>query len=251
MKTPTAILASDVSYSWGKSLALKQLDLSIHEGELFGLLGPNGAGKTTLISLLAGLLKPKNGQLELFGQDVQHHTLDVRKQLGFVFQSLSLDRFMTVRQNLEFAGGLQGLSKVDVQTRIDHLDAEVQFKPWLEKPVSALSGGQKRLVDMMRALLHKPRVLILDEPTTALDPASKRRIWNSLRTLQKKEKITILIATHLMDEAQDCDRVAFLQHGIKKWEGTPAEALDEMPNQEMTSTRKVSLTDWFIWKLNP
>lgn len=251
MKPPIAISSTDVSYAWGKSLALSQFSLSVQDGELFGLLGPNGAGKTTLISLLAGLLTPATGQLVLLGLDVQQHTLDIRKQLGFVFQSLSLDRFMTVQQNLEFAGGLQGLSKADVLRRIDHLDSEVQFKPWLSKPVSALSGGQKRLIDIVRALLHQPRILILDEPTTALDPASKRLIWDSLRTLQKKENITILIATHLMDEAQDCDRVAFLQNGLKKWEGTPAEALDEMPDQQMTSTRKVSLTDWFIWKLKP
>ncbi len=248
---PTTISVQDVSYSWGASNALNQLDLSIHQGELFGLLGPNGAGKTTLISLLAGLLQPSEGKVELFGLDVQQHTLEIRKQMGFVFQSLSLDRFMTVIQNLEFSGGLQGLSKPTIQRRIDELEAEVQFKAWLHKPVASLSGGQKRLVDIVRALLHKPKILILDEPTTALDPASKRLIWDTLRILQAQEKITILIATHLMDEAHDCDRVAFLQDGVKKWEGTPEQALDEMPNQEMTHSRKVSLADWFIWKLKP
>ncbi|MDH4396818.1 MAG: ABC transporter ATP-binding protein [Limnobacter sp.] len=247
--SPTTILVQDVSYSWGASNALSKLDLSIRQGELFGLLGPNGAGKTTLISLLAGLLQPSEGKVELFGLDVQQHTIEIRKQMGFVFQSLSLDRFMTVIQNLEFSGGLQGLSKPDIHRRIDELEAEVQFKAWLHKPVAALSGGQKRLVDIVRALLHKPKILILDEPTTALDPASKRLIWDSLRILQTQEQITILIATHLMDEAQDCDRVAFLQNGIKEWEGTPEQALDEMPNQEMTYIRKASLADWFIWKL--
>lgn len=247
----TTISINNVSYAWGQSTALDKLQLSIHQGELFGLLGPNGAGKTTLISLLAGLLQPSEGILELFGLDVQHHTLPIRKQMGFVFQSVSLDRFMTVQQNLEFCGGLQGLSKPEIHQRINELEAEVQFKAWLNKPVAALSGGQRRLVDIVRALLHKPKILILDEPTTALDPASKRLIWDTLRILQTQEQITILIATHLMDEAQDCDRVAFLQNGVKKWEGTPEQALDEMPNQEMSHTRKVSLADWFIWKLKP
>lgn len=251
MKSPIAISARQISYAWGHSLALSGLELSIHEGELFGLLGPNGAGKTTLIGLLAGLLKPSQGSLELFGLDVQHHTLDIRRQMGFVFQSVSLDRFMTVQQNLEFAGGLQGLSKAAVQQRIEQLNTEVQFKALLNKPVAALSGGQKRLIDIVRALLHKPRILILDEPTTALDPASKRLIWDTVRLLQTQERITILIATHLMDEAEGCDRVAFLQNGQKRWEGTPLQALDEMPNQEMTHTRKASLADWFIWKLKP
>lgn len=241
---------SKVSYAWGASNALKDVSLTIQPGELFGLLGPNGAGKTTLISLLAGLLHPSQGNLKVMSMDIQQHALRIRAQLGFVFQSISLDRFMTVRQNLEFAAGLQGLSSGELSARLEELNTEVKFFNWLNKPVGALSGGQKRLVDIVRAMLHRPSLLILDEPTTALDPASKKAVWELLQHLQTREKLTILIATHLMDEAKDCNRVAFLQNGLLKWEGTPSQALDEMPNQEMTTSRQVTLSDWFIWKMN-
>lgn len=246
---PAVIQIDHLDFSWAGNPALKDLCLSIKAGDMFGLLGPNGSGKTTLICLLAGLLNAQAGRIDILGQDSIRHACEIRRQLGFVFQSLSLDRLMTVRQNLEFAGGLHGLSSQQVHLRIEELDSTLPLGDWLGKPLGSLSGGQKRLVDIARAMLHKPAILILDEPTTALDPASKQRVWATLKQLREQDKLTLWIATHLMDEAQDCDRVAFIQNGVKRWEGTPEEALDEMPNQDMQHIRKVNLSDWFIWKM--
>lgn len=216
---------------------------------MLGLLGPNGAGKTTLISLIAGLIAAKKGSLTLYGQTMEPGQNKLRKQLGFVFQSVSLDRFLSVQQNLEYAAGLQGLSKSRTAERLDFLDAQLGVGPLYRKPAGALSGGQKRLADIARAMLHNPAILILDEPTTALDPSAKQSLWNTLQKLKTDFGKSILVATHLMDEAQDCDRVAFLNKGRIHWEGTPEEALNEMPDQSLTHVRSVNLADWFVWKL--
>lgn len=241
--------ASHIGFSWAKKPVLRNIHFELHAGEMFGLLGPNGAGKTTLISLIAGLIAPAHGELTVLGNNTRSAADKARKNLGFVFQSVSLDRFMTVEQNLLFAAGLQGLSRAETLSRLNHLYTVFPIKDWLGKPAGSLSGGQKRLVDIARAMIHKPRILILDEPTSALDVPSKNKVWDTLKNLQQQEGLTILVATHLMDEASTCDRVGFLNQGELGWIGTPAQALDELPDQSVTSTRNVTLADWFVWKL--
>ncbi|HEY1058263.1 MAG TPA: ABC transporter ATP-binding protein [Limnobacter sp.] len=244
-----ALACRSLSYAWGQQTALQQVDFQIPKGHLVGLLGPNGAGKTTLISLIAGLLRPGNGNVELQGQDIGALGPAARGQLGFVFQSVSLDRFMCVTDNLRFAAGLQGMSAKACDQRVEALMELVPIAPLLNRTVAGLSGGQQRLVDIARALIHTPNVLILDEPTNALDVPSKDAVWRTLTRLQAEAGLTLLVATHRMDEAGSCDAVVFLNQGRVHWQGTPAQALQQMPAQCVTATRPVNLTDWFVWTL--
>ncbi len=248
--TTIRLHAQGLSFSWGERRALSNVSLDLNAGEMFGLLGPNGAGKTTLISLIAGLITPDQGELSVLGYSTRRAADLARKNLGFVFQSVSLDRFMTVEENLLFAAGLQGLNKMQAKANLAHLYTIFPIQAWLNRTVGSLSGGQKRLVDIARAMVHKPGVLILDEPTTALDVPSKNTVWQTLKTLQAIDGLTIFIATHLMDEASSCDRVGFLNQGELSWLGTPAQALDELPDQSVTSVRTATLADWFVWKMN-
>jgi len=248
--TTIRLHAQGLSFSWGERRALSNVSLDLNAGEMFGLLGPNGAGKTTLISLIAGLITPDQGELSVLGYSTRRAADLARKNLGFVFQSVSLDRFMTVEENLLFAAGLQGLNKTQAKANLAHLYTIFPIQAWLNRTVGSLSGGQKRLVDIARAMVHKPGVLILDEPTTALDVPSKNSVWQTLKTLQAIDGLTIFIATHLMDEASSCDRVGFLNQGELSWLGTPAQALDELPDQSVTSVRTATLADWFVWKMN-
>lgn len=242
--------AQNLRFSWGNGLALNKVSLDLKAGEMFGLLGPNGAGKTTLISLIAGLIQPDEGELSVLGYSTRRAADLARKNLGFVFQSVSLDRFMTVEENLLFAAGLQGLNRAQTRKNLAHLYTVFPIQAWLKRTVGSLSGGQKRLVDIARAMVHQPGVLILDEPTTALDVPSKNSVWQTLKTLQAMEGLTIFVATHLMDEANSCDRVGFLNKGELNWLGTPAQALDELPDESVTSVRTATLADWFVWKMN-
>lgn len=248
--TTTRLHARNLQFSWGNRLALNKVSLDLEAGEMFGLLGPNGAGKTTLISLIAGLIAPDEGELSVLGYSTRRAADLARKNLGFVFQSVSLDRFMTVEENLMFAAGLQGLNKAQAKTNLAHLFTIFPIQAWMYRTVGSLSGGQKRLVDIARAMVHQPGVLILDEPTTALDVPSKNTVWETLKTLQAVDGLTIFVATHLMDEASSCDRVGFLNKGELNWLGTPAQALDELPDQSVTSVRTATLADWFVWKMN-
>lgn len=246
---PPAIEVNCIHYNWGKQDTLNEVSFKLHDREMLGLLGPNGAGKTTLICLIAGLIAAKKGDLNIYGETMQPGQSKLRKQLGFVFQSVSLDPFLTVQQNLEYAAGLQGLSKARTTDRLAFLDEQLKIAPLFSQVTGTLSGGQKRLIDIARALLHNPNILILDEPTTALDPSTKQNLWNILKRLKTDFGKSILVATHLMDEAQDCDKVAFLNNGKIHWEGTPEQALNEMPDQRLTEMRRVNLADWFVWKL--
>lgn len=243
------LCAHKLGFSWGKHTALRDVSIRLEAGELFGLLGPNGAGKTTLISLIAGLILPAQGELSVLGHNTRRSAALARKNLGFVFQSVSLDRFMTVEDNLRFAAGLQGLSAEKTKLNLAHLYTVFPIQTLLKRPVASLSGGQKRLVDIARAMVHRPSLLILDEPTTALDVPSKNAVWETLKTLQAIDGLTILVATHLMDEASACDRVGFLEQGELTWTGTPSQALDELPDQSVTTVRTATLADWFVWKM--
>ena len=241
-----------ISFAYTDKPVLDGLDLTLSEGELLGLLGPNGAGKTTLLTLMAGLMQPQQGQIHIGGHHLATAPLLARSQLGLVFQSISLDRFMTVSENLLFAGGLQGLSRRAVQDRIQALSVELKLEPLLHKKVLALSGGQQRLVDITRALIHSPSVLLLDEPTHGLDVMARQQVWamlNQLRVLP--DGPSILVSTHLMDEASTCDRVCFLKQGRLVWTGTPREALAQLPHQPaQTVVPSQSLSDWFVWSMN-
>lgn len=246
--TAPAIELSNVSFQWADKSTLNDVSLRLEQGTMVGLLGSNGAGKTTLISLIAGLIAPKAGAVAIGDTSVRMNQAGTRRQLGFVFQSVSLDRFLTVKHNLEYAAGLQGLNAKHTADRIAELCELFPIETLLKRPAGALSGGQRRMVDIARAMVHNPAVLILDEPTTALDPHAKQQVWAQLVKLKVNMGKSILVATHLMDEAADCDEIALLTEGKVTWQGTPEEALNQLPDQSLTTTRKANLTDWFIWK---
>ena len=208
--------------------ALKGVSFTVHEGEIFGLLGPNGGGKSTTFHILSTYFTPTGGSAQLFGHDVVREPEKVRREIGIVFQSPGLDKKLTVRENLTHQGHLYGISGKPLQERIDAILARVGLSDRSHDIVETLSGGLKRRVEVAKGLLHKPKLLLLDEPSTGLDPGARRDLWDYLKELQKTEKMTIVVTTHLMEEAEKCDRVAILHEGSLVALGTPAALKQEI-----------------------
>jgi ABC-2 type transport system ATP-binding protein len=200
--------------SYGELLAVDSLDLNIQEGEIFGLLGPNGAGKTTTLSMLATLLKPTSGTARVNGYDVRKEPDKVRRSIGIVFQDPSSDDVLTGRENLYLHALMFGVPKAERASRIDHVLQLVDLKDRANDLVKKYSGGMRRRLELARGLLHNPRILFLDEPTLGLDPQTREHIWEYIENLVKAEKVSVIITTHYMDEAdQLCNRVAIIDHG--------------------------------------
>ena len=195
-------------------VAVDHIDLSIDEGEIFGLLGPNGAGKTTLLSMLATLLPLTEGAAQVNGFDVGQKPSSVRKSIGMVFQAPSSDEILTGWENLYLHALMYGVPKNLRRQRIDEVLQLVDLKDRANERVKTYSGGMRRRLELARGLLHKPKILFLDEPTLGLDPQTREHIWEYIERLSKEEKVTILITTHYMEEADSlCDRVAVIDHG--------------------------------------
>lgn len=195
-------------------VAVDHIDLEIEEGEIFGLLGPNGAGKTTLISMLATLVPPSEGTATVNGFDIIKKPGDVRKSIGMVFQTPSSDDLLTGRENLYLHSLLYGIPAEVRKRRIDDALNLVDLKDRENDRVKTYSGGMKRRLEIARGLIHKPKILYLDEPTLGLDPQTREHIWEYIERLAKDEKVTILMTTHYMDEADSlCDKVAIVDHG--------------------------------------
>ncbi|MBI4083984.1 MAG: ABC transporter ATP-binding protein [Candidatus Lambdaproteobacteria bacterium] len=194
-------------------VALDGISLAIETGELFGLLGPNGSGKSTLIRILATLLTPAHGSVTVAGLDAASRPDAVRRRLGVAFQSPGLDGKLTVEENLRFQGLLFGMRGLPLERRISELLERFAVAERRHEYVETLSGGLKRRVELAKALLHAPALLLLDEPSTGLDPAVRLEFWNTLAMLRQAEPLTVVVATHLMDEAERCDRVALIDHG--------------------------------------
>jgi ABC-2 type transport system ATP-binding protein len=203
--------------------ALQDVSFNVESGEIFGLLGPNGGGKTTTFHILSTLIPPTSGQALIFGRDVTQEPARVRQQLGVVFQAPSLDKKLTVHENIMHQGHLYGLSGAELVQRIRHVLERVKLWDRRDDRVQVLSGGLQRRVELAKGLLHHPGLLILDEPSTGLDPGARRDLWDYLRELQKEDRMTILLTTHLMEEAERCDRVAILSQGTLVGLGTPAD----------------------------
>ncbi|MGC8993421.1 MAG: ATP-binding cassette domain-containing protein [Candidatus Aenigmatarchaeota archaeon] len=203
-------------------VAVNNVNLKIKEGEIFGLLGPNGAGKTTFISMLCTLLKPTRGTAKVNGFDIVKQQNEVRKSIGIVFQDPSLDNRLTGRENLEMHAGLYGVPKSERKKRIDEVLKLVGLYERARELVRNYSGGMKRRLEIARALIHYPKVLFLDEPTLGLDPQTREHIWEYIKKLAERERITILLTTHYMEEADAlCDRVAIMDYGEIKVLDTP------------------------------
>jgi ABC-2 type transport system ATP-binding protein len=218
-----AVNIQSVSYQYGDRTALDDVSFSVASSSLFGVLGPNGSGKTTLFRILATLIPPRAGTARVFGLDTTRDAHAVRQRLGLVFQSPALDEKLTVRENLRFHGALYGLSGPSLHDRIDALLERFGVLDRADDAVDTLSGGLQRRADLARGLLHRPDVLLLDEPTTGLDPTARRTFWQTLGRLRSTEGTTMIVATHLMEEAERCDRVAILDEGLLVATGTPHE----------------------------
>ena len=221
--TAAAIEARGLGKDFGSIRALDRLDLDVRAGEFFGLLGPNGAGKTTTVHLLATLLAPTRGTARVVGHDVAQDDFAVRRAIGLVFQDTTLDRDLTVQENLRFAARLWNLPARLAVPRIDALVRQFGLGERRDDPVRTLSGGMRRAADLARGMLHEPRVLFLDEPTAGLDPRARRSLWELIRRLREASGLTVLLTTHYVEEAEPCDRVAVLDHGRLAALGTPAD----------------------------
>jgi ABC-2 type transport system ATP-binding protein len=208
------IKTSGITKRYKDLVAVDHIDLEIDEGEIFGLLGPNGAGKTTLISMLATLAPPTEGTASVNGFDIVKNPGSVRKSIGMVFQTPSSDDILTGRENLYLHSLLYGIPKGLRRQRIDEALELVDLKSRGNDRVKTYSGGMKRRLEIARGLIHRPKILYLDEPTLGLDPQTREHIWAYIERLSKEEKVTILMTTHYMDEADSlCDRVAIVDHG--------------------------------------
>jgi ABC-2 type transport system ATP-binding protein len=208
-----AVAVEELRHVYGDREALSGVSFSAARGEMFALLGPNGGGKTTLFKILSTLMPPTSGTIRLLGHDLVHAPFLVRKRLGVVFQHPSLDRKLTVRENLKHHGHLYGLAGSELQGRARAMLARVGLTDRADDLVETLSGGLQRRAELAKGLLHGPDVLVLDEPNTGLDPAARRDFMNYLQQLREQQGVTILLTTHFMEDAERCDRVGILHEG--------------------------------------
>ncbi len=211
--TPLALETHAVSHAYGDRVALREVSLSIERGQLIGLLGPNGSGKTTLFRVISTLLRPTSGNAKVFGHDTVSDPDEARRRLGVVFQTPALDDELTIRENVYTSAALYGMSGAALVRRFESLAEVFDLTDRTEQRVNTLSGGLKRRADLLRGLLHSPGLLLLDEPTSGLDPIARRAFWDTLSRLRRSEGTTMLVATHLMEEAEQCDQIAIVDEG--------------------------------------
>jgi len=212
-QTDPIVEVHELSKRFGKLEAVKAVTFNVAPGEIFGFLGPNGAGKTTTINMLCTLVTPTSGSARVNGFDVTRQRSDVRRSIGLVFQSTTLDEYLSAEQNLRFHAYAYGMPAELRERRINELLEMVELADRRTGSVRLYSGGMKRRLEIARGLLHHPRVLFLDEPTLGLDPQTRRKIWDHLLALREREGVTIFLTTHYMDEAEHCDRIAVIDHG--------------------------------------
>ena len=212
-----------LSKSFGDVKAVQDLSFRVKEGELFAFLGINGAGKSTTINIMCGQLSKDGGSVVIDGADLDHNVGTIKRELGVVFQNSVLDKSLSVRDNLESRAALYGIHGEAFKERLAELSRLLDFEDLMKRTVGKLSGGQRRRIDIARALLKRPRILILDEPTTGLDPQTRNTLWNVISNLRKNEKMTVFLTTHYMEEAADADYVVILDSGKIVAEGTPLE----------------------------
>lgn len=212
--------------TYGEIHAVDGLSIKVKRGQLFAFLGLNGAGKSTTISIMCGHESKDSGQILIDGYDLDSQLDRVKSEIGVVFQFSVLDKVLSVRDNLQSRASLYGMTREEFNKRLDELDSLLNIKPLLKRGFGKLSGGEKRRVDFARALLNKPKILILDEPTTGLDPQTRKTVWNVINRLRKDEGITVFLTTHYMEETTDADYIVILDRGRIVAEGTPLELKD-------------------------
>lgn len=218
-----AIEVRNLSHSYGEKKVLHDINLQVKKGSSFALLGPNGAGKTTLLNILCTLLKFDSGQALMAGADVIKQSVRARKSIGVVFQTSSLDDRLSADENMEFHGLVYGMAKKERRAAMDDVLELVELSEYRDQIVRSFSGGMRRRLEIARALMHKPAILLLDEPTVGLDAQTRQRIWRYLQDMQIKEGLTVLTTTHYIEEVESADQICIIDHGRILAEGTPEE----------------------------
>ncbi len=213
MGDPSVIELEDLYHNYGERTALCGISFTVGQGEIFGLLGPNGGGKTTLFRILSTLICPTEGRVHIFGLDIFENPDAIRRRIGVVFQNPSLDRKLTVTENLRHQGHLYGLYGSYLKSRTEEVLTVVGLPDRAEELVENLSGGLRRRVELAKGLLHKPGLLIFDEPSTGLDPGARRNFWKNLEELRDRHSVTVLLTTHFVEEAERCDRIGIIDQG--------------------------------------
>ena len=217
------IEVQNLTHRYGDRVALSGVNFQVQKGEIFGLLGPNGGGKSTLFRILSTMMVPSGGHAVLAGHDVVKEPAEVRRHVGVVFQTQSLDKALTVEENLRSQGHLHGLSGAKLRERMEYAMQQLGLADRRKDLVDTLSGGLRRRVEIAKALLHRPQVLLMDEASTGLDPAARRDLSRHVENLRTNEGVTILLTTHILEEADRCDRLVLLHQGNIVAQGTPAE----------------------------
>lgn len=217
------IQIDNLSKSFGDVKAVQNLSFRVKAGEMFAFLGINGAGKSTTINIMCGQLSKDSGNIQIAGHDLDKNMSLIKSELGVVFQNSVLDSALSVYDNLESRAALYGIVGTKFKKRLSELADLLDFNDLLKRPVGKLSGGQRRRIDIARALFHRPKILILDEPTTGLDPQTRKTLWNVISSLRKNENMTVFLTTHYMEEAAEADYVVIIDSGKISAEGTPLE----------------------------
>ena len=216
-----AINIENLTKSYGTFTAVDHISISAEKGQLIGFLGVNGAGKSTTINMMSTLLMPTSGSISICGHDTQKESRIVREKIGIVCQNNVLDDLLTVQENLMCRGIIHGMRKIDAAARLSELSAVFSLDGLLKQKYRTLSGGQKRRCEIAAALMHTPEILILDEPTTGLDPAARQEVWDMVTGLQAQTEMTVFLTTHYMEEAAKADQIIMLHKGKIIAEGTP------------------------------
>lgn len=227
MHTEPIITVSHLSKAYGSVKAVKDVSFYVEEGSLFAFLGPNGAGKSTTINSVCTFLKPDSGEVTVNGYRLGEKDNEIRSSIGVVFQEGLLDGMLTVEENLFLRGSFYGMGKQELQEAVRRVIQITELEDFIKRPYARLSGGQRRRADIARALLNTPKVLFLDEPTTGLDPQTRKNVWDTIKKLQKEQGMTVFLTTHYMEEAEEADYVVVVDNGEIAARGTPFELKEQ------------------------